>query len=130
MEEFFKEQGERLNSEYSKIHEMLETDLKRMYYISFQKVSECFGRPGSMDDASTCANTARAPIESYNQEMSNSMGKLEANYKSCLNKCGLDKNSTLTDQLRTCVVNCTDGSVKELSSSTNQFSDLTRRFLR
>lgn len=128
MEEFLRGQGDRLNSEYSKIHVVLESDLKEMYHRSFKQVAECFGRPGSLEDASACADKARAPIESYNQEMSSSMGQLETNYKKCLNNCKLGPKSTLTDELRNCIVSCTDDSVRDLSSSTNQFRDLARRF--
>lgn len=129
MEEFLHRQGDRLNAEYTKIHAALENDLKRMYHVSFGKVSECFGKPGSLETASACADKARAPIESYNNEMNQYMGQLEGHYKSCLNRCKLGPKSTLTDELTSCITGCTDESVKELSGSTAQFSDLARRFL-
>lgn len=129
MEEFLHRQGDRLNAEYAKIHNILETDLKKMYHSSFKKVADCFGRPGTLEVASACADKAREPIEAYNREMTESMGKLESHYKACLNRCKLGPKSTLTDELSSCVTRCTDESVQELSTSQGQFSDLARRFI-
>lgn len=126
MEPFMQELGERLQREYEGVHQGLEGDLKRMYHVSFSKVAECFGRPGSLQDASECSNHAREPVERFNHEMGNLMGGLENNFKQCLTGCGLARDAKLTDTMRKCMNGCADTSIADLKNSQARIDQIVR----
>jgi hypothetical protein len=117
MEAFYKAISSRLELKSAEFGKNIEPQHKQIIGKSYKCMSDCYNKPGTIEESSDCAEKCHSSVQAVHQELQQVVENIQGFFQNCLQGCRIEHNKAPEEELKACITKCTDQAVSKFDDA-------------